>query len=181
MKPPEGVVVASYLTPLTGLSAELLDAHGVSLAEAIAAVRNALPPHAVLVGQNIAKDVEWLGLREGTDFAGMVDLAGVWRVWNEKYKSWSVFGHDHLVKTLLGSDVAEQHNAAIDALKSVRLFNYYAFLQSPGGGGEPAVEAAKRRLLETPPEPSFAKKNPSWEGCCMGNRKTCTCGAPFFG
>lgn len=92
MKPPEGVVVASYLTPLTGLSAELLDAHGVSLAEAIAAVRNALPPHAVLVGQNIAKDVEWLGLREGTDFAGMVDLAGVWRVWNEKYKSWSVFG-----------------------------------------------------------------------------------------
>ena len=71
--------------------------------------------------------------------------------------------------------------AAIDALKSVRLFNYYAFLQSPGGGGEPAVEAAKRRLLETPPEPSFAKKNPSWEGCCMGNRKTCTCGAPFFG
>ena len=48
-------------------------------------------------------------------------------------------------------------------------------------GGEAALDAAKQKLLESPPEPSFAKKNPSWEGVCMGNRKTCTCGAPFFG
>ena len=43
------------------------------------------------------------------------------RVWNPQYKSWSVFSQDHLVKTLLGSDVGEQHNAALDALKSIRL------------------------------------------------------------
>ena len=30
------------------------------------------------------------------------------------------------------------------------------------------------------PAPSFAKRNPSFEGVCMGNRKTCTCGAAFF-
>jgi RNA exonuclease 4 len=63
----------------------------------------------------------------------------------------------------------------------VRLFNYYQWLSSPQGGGAPALEHAKALLLQTPPEPSFAKKNPSFEGCCMGNRKTCTCGAPFFG
>ena len=51
----------------------------------------------------------------------------------------------------------------------------------PRGGGAPALEHAKALLLQTPPEPSFAKKNPSFEGCCMGNRKTCTCGAPFLG
>ena len=105
----------------------------------------------------------------------------VWRVWNPQYKSWSVFSQDHLVKTLLGSDVGEQHNAALDALKSIRLFNYFNYLQSGQGGGEAALDAVKQKLLESPPEPSFAKKNPSWEGVCMGNRKTCTCGAPFFG
>ena len=103
------------------------------------------------------------------------------RVWNPQYKSWSVFSQDHLVKTLLGSDVGEQHNAALDALKSIRLFNYFNYLQSGQGGGEAALDAVKQKLLESPPEPSFAKKNPSWEGVCMGNRKTCTCGAPFFG
>ena len=181
VKPPDGVTVHSYLTPLTGLSKELIDTHGVSLHEAVTRLRLTLPKHAVLVGQNIAKDVQWLGLTEFADFAGMVDLAGLWRVWNKQYNSWSVFGQDHLVTTLLGAEVASQHDAASDALKSVRLFNYYQWLKSPNGGGDDALETAKERLLQTPPQPSFAKKNPSFEGCCMGNRKTCTCGAPFFG
>ena len=33
--------------------------------------------NAVLVGQNIGKDVEWLGLREGLDFGSMVDLTRI--------------------------------------------------------------------------------------------------------
>ena len=181
VRPPEGAQVHSYLTPLTGLTKELIDAHGVPLPEAIERLRATLPRHAVRVGQNIAKDVQWLNLVEGSDFASMVDLAGLWRVWNAQYKSWSVFGQDHLVKTLLGAEVAAQHDAASDALKSVRLFNYYQWLQTSQGGGEAALEHAKARLLQTTPEPSFAKLNPSFEGCCMGNRKTCTCGAPFLG
>mmetsp|Transcript_34855 Transcript_34855/g.87358 ORF Transcript_34855/g.87358 Transcript_34855/m.87358 type:complete len:231 (-) Transcript_34855:247-939(-) len=181
VKQAEGAVVSSYLTPLTGLTADVIAEHGVSLDVAVGYVRSALPPHAILVGQNIAKDVQWLGLEEGKDFTSMVDLAGVWRVWNPKFKSWSVFGQDHLVSTLLGTEVDTQHNAAVDALKSVRLFNYYHYMSAGDGGGEPALDAAKQRLLESPPAPSFAKLNPTWEGCCMGNRKTCTCGAPFFG
>ena len=73
VKPPDGVTVHSYLTPLTGLSKELIDTHGVSLEEAVTQLRLTLPKHAVLVGQNIAKDVQWLGLTEFADFAGMVD------------------------------------------------------------------------------------------------------------
>ena len=181
VKPPDGKKVHSYLTPLTGITEDVLSAHGVPLEEAMRHVRAALPPHAVLVGQNIAKDVEWLRLEEGKDFTSLVDLAGIWRVWNPRYKSWSVFSQDHLVKTLLGGDVGERHNAALDALKSIRLFNYFHHLRSARGGGEAALDVAKEKLLESPPEPSFAKKNPSWDGVCMGNRKTCTCGAPFFG
>ena len=182
VRPPPGARVHSYLTPLTGLTAEIIDAHGVTLAEAVASVRAALPKHAVLVGQNIAKDVQWLGLIEGQDFQGMVDLAGVWRVWTPRFNTWSVFGQDHLVRVLLGAEFGAQHNAALDALKSVRLFNYWRRCDADkAGAGGAELERAKQALLNAPPEPSFAKKNPSFEGCCMGNRKTCTCGAPFLG
>lgn len=50
--------------------------------------------------------------REGTDFQQLIDLAGLYRVWNDKYKSWSVFGQDHLAKVLLGWDPdASGHDA----------------------------------------------------------------------
>jgi RNA exonuclease 4 len=42
------------------------------------------------------------------------------------------------------------------------------------------MQRAQELLLNTQPEPSFARKNPSFDGVCMGNRKTCTCGGPFF-
>ena len=48
VKPPDGATVHSYLTPLTGITAELIEANGVSLAEAVGQLRTALPKHAVL-------------------------------------------------------------------------------------------------------------------------------------
>lgn len=170
------VAVASYLQPLTGLTAELLNTHGRPLAEQIENLKRALPKEAVLVGQNIGKDCEWLGLQEGVDFASLVDLQGVWRVWNPQFKSYSVFSQDHVCRMLLGVE-SGAHNAVLDACKSVRLFNLYWQLAS-----NPAqLEQARARLLSEPPAPSFARLNPSYEGVCMGNRKTCMCGAPFFG
>ena len=77
-----------------GLTKELIDTHGLALTEAVGHLRSALPPHAILVGQNIAKDVQWLGLVEGKDFASMIDLAGVWRVWNPKAGRARVASHD---------------------------------------------------------------------------------------
>ncbi len=61
VRPPQPVM--SYLTPLTGLSRELLESQGMPLEGALALVRRFLPRSAVLVGQNISKDVQWLGLR----------------------------------------------------------------------------------------------------------------------
>jgi RNA exonuclease 4 len=46
----------------------MLTHHGISLAQAKAAVRQCLPRSATLVGQNIGRDVEWLQLKEGVDF-----------------------------------------------------------------------------------------------------------------
>ena len=52
--------------------------------QAVGQVRLLLPRDAVLVGQNIGADVAWLGLAEGRDFEGMMDLQGLFRVWNDK-------------------------------------------------------------------------------------------------
>ena len=111
--------VVSYLTPLTGLSAELLSQHGVPLPQALATLRAALPRDAVLVGQNIGADVKWLGLREGEDFRGLLDLQGLWRVFNTQYNSWSVFNQEHLARVLLGVDAAQCVPACSAAFASV--------------------------------------------------------------
>jgi RNA exonuclease 4 len=171
VRPPEGAEVHSYLTPLTGLTKELIDQHGVPLPEAIERLRAALPKHAVLVGQNIAKDVQWLNLREGEDFAGMLDLAGLWRVWNKQYNSWSVFGQDHLVKTLLGAEVAAQHDAASDALKSVRLFNYYQWLSSPQGGRSARARARQGASAADAPRAELREEKPELRGVLHGEQE----------
>ena len=57
----------------------LCQEHGVPLDEALRYLRDFLPPHAVLVGQNIGKDVEWLGLKEGVDFHSLMDLVSPFR------------------------------------------------------------------------------------------------------
>ena len=170
--------VVSYLTPLTGLTAEHLDAHGVPLAEAMATLRSQLPPNSVLVGQNILKDVEWLGLVEGKDFGSMVDLAALLRAWNPKYGSFTMMSQDHYAGVWLGlhRTEADAHDAVADAIISMRLFHAYAAVQYDAA----AVAAQAARVLATPPKPSFAKLNPVFEGCCQGNKQTCKCGAPFF-
>lgn len=64
-----------------------------------------------------------------------------------------------------------------DAVKSIRLFNLYGQMQA-----NPELwQQLQQKLLDSTPDPSFAKQNPSFEGVCMGGRKTCTCGAPFLG
>jgi hypothetical protein len=46
----------------------------------------------------------------------MMDLTGLFRVWNPQYKSWSVFGQDHLAKVLLNWDTsAGGHDAGARA------------------------------------------------------------------
>ena len=163
------VPVTSYLTPLTGLTKEKLESQGQLLGQSISLLKATLPKTAILVGQNIGQDVGWLGLKEGTDFTSMMDLAGMYRVWNEQYNTWSIFGQDHVAKVLLGWEAQEggaEHDAVTDAVKSIRLFNYHQTLQATPG----AMEQAQRALLAAPVAPSFAKRYPTFDGvsCWMG-------------
>lgn len=97
--------------PPCRLTKEILDGHGMPLQQALLLLRQCLPPYAILVGQNIAKDVQWLGLVEGRDFRQLMDLTGLYRIWNPKYNTYSVFGQDHLAKVLLQWETGGAHDA----------------------------------------------------------------------
>ena len=61
----------------------------------------------------------------------LVDLAGLYRIWNPKFKTASVYSQDHLAKVLLGWNAQNApHDAVGDAIKSIRLFNLYNTLQA---------------------------------------------------
>ena len=148
------------------------------LAEALTKLRAHLPKNAVLVGQNIAKDTEWLGLVEGTDFGSRIDLAALLRAWNPKFGGYTYMSQDHYAKCWLGVNrtEADAHDAVADAVLSMRLFDAYTAIQNDPA----AVTAMGTKVLAEKPKPSFAKLHPEFEGCCMGNKQTCRCGAPFF-
>lgn len=81
VRPPgDGAGVVSYLTPLTGLTPALcLGSDAKPLDEAVGIVKALLSPDAVLVGQAIDHDVEWLGLVPGRDFGRRVDISDIFR------------------------------------------------------------------------------------------------------
>ena len=61
-----------------------LGRYGQPQDQALRTLRAVLPPNAVLVGMNIRKDIEWLGLVEGRDYEACIDLAALFRVWNDE-------------------------------------------------------------------------------------------------
>ena len=69
----------------------------------------------------------------------MVDLAGLYRVWNPKFNSYSVFGQDHVAKLLLSWDIADGHDAVGDAMKSIALFKLYQQLKPDEKGWTEAL------------------------------------------
>lgn len=82
IRPPnDGAGVTSYLTPLTGLTADnCLGSDAKSLEDAVATIKSLLPKNGILVGQAIDHDVEWLGLTPGgVDFDRMVDISDIFR------------------------------------------------------------------------------------------------------
>ena len=50
------------------------------IAEAMAQLRSFLSPNAVLVGQSIQKDVQWLQLVQGIDYHSLVNLSELFKV-----------------------------------------------------------------------------------------------------
>lgn len=171
----QDVPVVSYITQLTGLTKEILDEYGCPLAEALANLRAHLLPNAILVGQSIHKDVQWLQLAEGVDYFSLIDISGLFRVWNPPRNEFTVFSQDHCAKVWMGYDKSPQHNAVVDASVSMSLFNAYRTIQ-----WDPIrLAQLQQATLLAPRIPGFSSLHPVVDGCCMGNRRKCICNAPF--
>jgi hypothetical protein len=168
--------VLSYITPLTGLTKELIDQHGQPLADALAMLRSHLSPSAVLVGQNILKDVQWLQLQEGLDYGLLIDLSALFRCWNPSRGEYTGFSQDHCAKVWLGIGDRPNHDAVSDSVISMTLFNMYRSVQHDPN----QLQQLQMATMTAPRTLGFSAIHPTVDGCCMGNRKSCTCGAPKF-
>ncbi len=73
----------------------------------------------------------------------------------------------------------EPHDAVSDSIVSMRLYLLYRTLSTMNDGGA-SLQRAQQALLAAKPEPSFASRNATLDGVCMGYKKTCKCGNPFL-
>ncbi len=152
--------VVSYLEPLTSLTPSLLRQYGYPLEKAVTIIRSELPSNAVLVGQNITMDLQWLGLVRGVDFASFIDLRDLWRTWSPQYKSYTHYSLRHQAKCILGAPPPAQHSASGDALTTMKLLQHYVYCRKYSMALHQAKLAA---LHNAPREPSFAKRHPTFE------------------
>lgn len=172
VKPEKPVV--SYLTPLSGLTKEKLEEHGVPLETALKKLKELLPSSAILVGQNIKQDVMWCKLEEGVDFLSMINLAELYKVYRRR--SWIYFSLRHVSNAVLGIPLTDDaHNAVEDAVNTIRLYRFY--LRNNSKSQE--WNKTQRKLLTSRGPMSFSKRHPRFEGVCMGNKAVCNCGQPF--
>ena len=167
----DGVDVKSYMTKLTGLTLEGC-ASGVPLVEALEGLKKVLPKNAVLVGQGIHHDIEWLQLKEGVDFASSFDLAEMFKLRLKDHihpttgaqsLRFRKFSLRHTVLALTGVDMqSDDHNPVDDAAYSLRLFNKYKFT-TPGH-----MEAVRVSVSRAPVTASFSQRWVVIDGVMMG-------------
>ena len=132
-----------------------------AIAEALALLRSYLSPNAILVGQSILKDVAWLQLAEGVDYHSVIDLSGLFRVWNPARGEYTSFSQDHCAKVWIGVGERTSHNAMTDAAISMSLFNAYRTVQ-----WDPArLYQMQAATLAAPRVPGFSATNPVIDGC----------------
>jgi hypothetical protein len=127
----------------------------------LAALRAAIPPTAILIGQNILKDIEWLQLTEGVDYFSLIDIAGLFRIWNPTRGEYTSFGQDHCAKVWMGIEQRQHHNALEDASIAMSLFNTYRMVQM----NPPALYHMQMQTLNSPRIPGFSSRFPVVDGC----------------
>lgn len=139
----------------------LLTAFSLLSAEALAILRSYLTPAAILVGQSIMKDVQWLQLARGVDYHSLIDLSDLFRVWNAARGTYTNFSQDHCAKVWLGVAERTQHDAVTDSAISMNLFNAYRHVQWDPN----RLVQYQRATLVAPRITGFSSNNPVLDGC----------------
>ena len=177
IKPDKPIV--SYLTPVSGLRAsDFSDASNcLDLKSAIELLKQHLPKEAILVGQKIDHDIEWMRLTKGTDFQDSVDISEVFKGWNSKYQHMTYHSLLHEAQHVLKIstiDPSKEHDPTMDATLSIQLWNKVKEDLSK-------LPQYQQLLIRNRPRQSVSKRlGWRYEGVCMSkfNPATCICGMP---
>ncbi|RHY48721.1 hypothetical protein DYB38_005675 [Aphanomyces astaci] len=166
VKPDKPIV--SYLTQLTGITAEHLNAAN-SLADVMADLKKVLPSQCVLVGQSVDKDAHWLGLQPAVDFRVLFNVADLFRVpTTSKSYNYRYFSLRHVAKYLLEATIQESdHDPVVDAVYAMKIFKRFRYLHESSGHRQAVLQT----LLKTPRTPSFAERFPVLDGVLMARPK----------
>eukprot|EP00731_Ephydatia_muelleri_P014903 Em0008g623a len=150
--------IVSYLTPLTGVRPGDLTS-APSYEEVVREVKALLGRDAVLVGQSVKSDIEWMQLEQGRDYSSTVELGDLFKTYNPRYGNHSYFTLAHEANLLIREGfIMDQHCPETDCEATLRLFEAYY-------GQTRALEDAKKKLLARRPAASWAKNNNyKWEG-----------------
>ena len=175
---PEKAIV-SYLTPVSGLRAsDFGDASNcLDIKSAIELLKQYLPKEAILVGQKIGHDIEWMRLTKGTDFQDSVDISEVFKGWNSKYQHMTYHSLLHEAQHVLKIstiDPSKEHDPTMDATLSIQLWNKVK--EDPS-----KLPQYQQMLIRNRPSQSVSKRlGWRYEGVCMSkfNPATCICGRP---
>jgi RNA exonuclease 4 len=109
------------LTVFTGLTRKQID-QGTALKDALATLRRHCGPHVIIVGQSVHNDIRWLGLVQGKDYSGTVDLAEVFAA--KVGKRTVRFSLRNAAFGLLNRKMSQtSHNPVQDAAVSMQLYN----------------------------------------------------------
>jgi len=176
----------SALTSLTGLSTDDVRTCGSTFSEVRAKVIDILGgPDAVLVGQSICGDVDWMKLEQGRDFGRTVDLLHCFKHYFTNAARWCYYSLAQEAWALLGIEMHgenEAHNPQQDAQVSMRLFKLF---HEHGEEGSPQEEARLDKLRKQlkvlrmrklfPPRPP---KRVQIDGVCLVKNHQCICGQP---
>ena len=175
IKPEKPIV--SYLTPITGLRQSNFSGSDPDLRSAIGLLKRHLPKEAILVGQKIDHDIEWMQLTKGTDFQESVDLAEVFKGWNSKYNNFAYHSLLHEAQHVLKIstiNASKEHDPAMDVILSVQLWNKVK--ENPS-----KLPQYQQLLIRNRPNQSVAKRlDWRYEGVCLSKFKPskCICGMP---
>jgi len=163
--------VVSYLTPFTGIGEEIVSKYGLKQKRAVALIKEALCPDAILIGHFPGPNIKALGLKEGKHYRTILDMNALWQVWNPTFKMYTRFSTEHLVKTIL--NLPYDPNAVSQAINCVRIWNYYTWCRSPGHPWRLCM--LRRHIIEAPRVESYAGRVKSFEGVCLGAKRACIC------
>ena len=131
------------------------------VADALAMLRAHLSPTSILIGQSIMKDVQWLQLAEGVDYFSLIDIQGLFRIWNPVRNEYTSFSQDHCAKVWMGIEKRPSHNAVDDAAICMSLFNAYRTVQ----WDNQRLYYMQMMTMNAPRIPGFSSNFPVVDGC----------------